>query len=161
MSSQDKRGFCTVRVGHLTFGIEIAQVQEVLRPQHMTSVPLAPDIVAGLINLRGLIVAAVNLRRRLGLPALYGQRPSMNVVVRGSDGPISLLVDEIGDVVEIGDEALEPPPETLRGPARDVIRGVYKLDHGLLLWLDLERALEHVANTPGIDGAHREVAAAV
>ena len=92
------------------------QVQEVIRYQAMTRVPLAPTVVSGLINLRGQIVTAIDLRRRLGLagPADEGLHP-MNVVVRTDDGAVSLLVDEIGDVVEVTDDAFEPPPETLAG----------------------------------------------
>ncbi len=95
-----------------------------------------------MINLRGQIVSAIDLRRRLGFPDRpVGQLP-MNVVVRTSEGAVSLLVDEIGDVIEVEEEALESPPETLQGFAREVVRGVYKLSGRLLLVLDTERAVD-------------------
>jgi purine-binding chemotaxis protein CheW len=131
--------FCTFFLNGLYFGVEVTHVQEVLRYQPMTRVPLAPPTVHGLINLRGQILTAIDLRRRLDLPARTGERLPMNVVVRTADGAISLLVDEIGDVVEIHDDIFERPPETLRGVARELVRGVYKLKERLLLVLDTEK----------------------
>jgi len=131
--------FCTFFLNGLFFGVEVTNVQEVLRYQQMTRVPLAPPTVHGLINLRGQILTAIDLRRRLDLPARTGERLPMNVVVRTADGAISLLVDEIGDVVEIDDDIFERTPETLRGVARDLVRGVYKLKERLLLILDTEK----------------------
>ena len=115
-------------------------VQEVIRSLEMTRVPLAPAVVSGLINLRGQIVTAVDLRRRLELePAPPGQL-AMNVVVRSEDGAVSLLVDEIGDVLEVDESTFELPPETLRGSVRGMILGVHKLKDRLMLVLDTERA---------------------
>jgi purine-binding chemotaxis protein CheW len=123
------------------FGIEVTQVQEVLRYQEMTRAPLAPEEIRGLINLRGQIVVALDLRRRLGLPARAEGVLPMNVVVRSEDSSISLLVDEIGDVLEVDDELFEAPPETLQ-TGRDFVRGAYKLDGQLLLELDMERVVD-------------------
>src|SRR5581483_5005574 len=98
------------------------------------------DTVGGLINLRGQIVMAIDLRRRLDFePRPEGELP-MNVVIKTEEGAVSLLVDSIGDVVEIDDDRFEVPPDTLQGVARDLIDGVYKLDDRLLLSLDVERA---------------------
>ena len=133
--------FATFRLGGYLFGIEVVKVQEVLRYQRMTAVPLAPPEVAGLINLRGQIVTALDLRRRLDMPDRDDATLPMNVVVRTQEGSLALLVDEIGDVMEVGDETFEPPPETLRGPAHDLIRGSHKLDDRLLLVLDTERVV--------------------
>jgi len=137
----DNKQFATFSVGSLFLGVEVLKVQEVLRYQAMTRVPLAPDIVEGLINLRGQIVTAINLRRRLDLPARPDDQRPMNVVLRSDDGAVSLLVDEIGDVVEVNPDDFERTPETLRRPARDLITGVYKLKERLLLILDTERAV--------------------
>ena len=135
------RQFSTFFVQDLFFGIEVLEVQEVLRYQEMTKVPLAPDLIEGLINLRGQIVTAIDMRRRLRLePRKPGETP-MNMVVRSDDGAVSLLVDEIGDVLEVDDATFEPPPETLGGVARELIRGAYKLDDRLLLALDTEKAI--------------------
>lgn len=117
------------------------EVQEVIRWQVMTRVPLAPPAVSGLINLRGQIVTAVDLRRRLGLPDRANGVDPMNVVVRTVDGVVSLQVDEIGDVLDVPAEAFEPPPETLDERTRGLIRGVYKLPGRLLLVLDTEQVL--------------------
>ena len=135
------RQFCTFFLDGLYFGVEVHKVQEVIRYQEMTSVPLAPKVVRGLINLRGQIVTAIDLRRRLELPDRPSDRLPMNVVVRGDDGAMSLLVDEIGDVVEAQEESFERPPETLKGIARDLIGGAYKLKDRLLLTLDTEKAV--------------------
>lgn len=138
----ETRQFSTFYLNGLFFGVEVETVQEVLRYQEMTHVPLAPHIVQGLINLRGQIVTAIDLRRRLKLEARSDNELPMNVVVRTDDGAVSLLVDEIGDVVEISDDAFEPPPETMTGVARDLIRGVYKLSDRLLLVLDTQRSVQ-------------------
>lgn len=133
--------FCTFFVDGIQFGIEVLKVQEVLKFQEMTPVPLASPVVSGLINLRGQIVTALDLRSRIGIePRASGARP-MNVVIRAEDGAVSLLVDEIGDVIEAGEETFEEPPATLAPSARDLIRGVYKLDQRLLLILDTDKAL--------------------
>jgi purine-binding chemotaxis protein CheW len=133
--------FCTFFLNDLFFGIEVEKVQEVIRFQETTRVPLAPRVVGGLINLRGQIVTALDLRRRLGLPERTEQQVSMNVVIRTDDGALSLLVDEIGDVVEVEQQDFEQPPDTLAGSARELIRGAFKLKNRLLLLLDTEKAV--------------------
>jgi purine-binding chemotaxis protein CheW len=105
----------------------------------MTSVPLAPVVVSGLINLRGQIVTAIDLRRRLELRERPDGELPMNVVLKGEDGAVSLLVDEIGDVLEVEQQSFEPPPENLTGTTRALIRGAYKLENRLLLVLDTEK----------------------
>ena len=140
MMGPAKQQFCTFFLDDLFFGVEVEKVQEVLRYQEMTRVPLAPPAVRGLINLRGQIVAAIDLRCRLELSEYRGAQP-MNVVVQSDDGATSLLVDQIGDVWEVEEEAFEPAPQTLQGVARELIRGTYKLKDRLLLVLDLELLL--------------------
>ncbi len=141
--------FCTFYLDSLLFGIELRRVQEVLRYIGMTPVPLAPDVVSGLINLRGQIVTAVDLRRRLDLDPRPASIPPMNVVVRSEDGSVSLLVDEIGDVVEVDEDTFEPPPETLHGTVRNVILGVQKLKDRLMHVLDTEKACQ-IAAQPSV-----------
>jgi purine-binding chemotaxis protein CheW len=133
---------CTFYLDKLLFGVELRGVQEVIRSLDMTKVPLAPEVVSGLINLRGQIVTAIDLRRRLELDARPAEMPAMNVVVRSQDGAVSLLVDEIGDVFEVADATFEPPPETLRGSVRNVILGIHKLNNRLLHVLDIEKACQ-------------------
>ena len=132
--------FCTFYLDKLLFGVELKTVQEVIRSLEVTQVPLAPEVVSGLINLRGQIVTAVDLRRRLEMEPRAADLPVMNVVVRSEDGAVSLLVDEIGDVVEVEEASFERPPETLRGSVRSVILGVHKLNDRLMLVLDAEKA---------------------
>lgn len=133
--------YCTFFVDGLFFGVEVQKVQEVIRYQEMTRVPLASRVISGLINLRGQIVTAIDLRRRLGLAERASDKLPMNVVVRSDDGAVSLLVDEIGDVQEVQDSLFERPPETLQGEARKLIRGTYKQADRLLLVLDTELAV--------------------
>ena len=134
--------FCTFYLDGLLFGVELKGVQEVIRALDVTQVPLAPTVVSGLINLRGQIVTAVDLRRRLEMEPRAINEESMNVVVRSEDGAVSLLVDEIGDVVEVEESSFEPPPETLRGAVRSIIVGVHKLKGQLLHVMDIEKACQ-------------------
>ena len=128
--------FATFYVADLFFAVDVLNVQEVLRFQQMTPVPQAPEVIEGLINLRGQIVTAIDMRRRLGLPPRDGDKAPMNIVVRTSDGAVSLLVDEIGDVLDMDAATYERPPENLDPAARQLILGIYKLKGQLLLVLD-------------------------
>ena len=132
--------FCTFYLDGLCFGVEVERVQEVIRHQAMTRVPLAPKLIGGLINLRGQIVTAIDLRLRLGLGERHPDALPMNVVVRSEDGAVSLLVDEIGDVLDVQEQQFEDVPQTMR-QGRELIRGVYKLPNGLLLVLDSANAV--------------------
>jgi purine-binding chemotaxis protein CheW len=133
--------FCTFYVAGHYFGLDVRKVQEVIRYQEMTRVPLAPKVVRGLINLRGQIVTAIDLRRRLELDDRPADELPVNVVVQTDDGAVSLLVDEIGDVMEVPETLFEGPPETLKGTVRELIRGAYKLPDRLLLILDAARTV--------------------
>lgn len=137
----EEQQFCTFFLDRYVFGIEVKQVQEVLRYQELTRVPLASQVVSGLINLRGQIVTAIDLRRRLELDERDDDQLPMNVVIRTDDGIVSLLVDEIGEVIEVEEDTFEPPPETMRGLARELIKGTYKLENQLLLILDTEKTV--------------------
>lgn len=143
-----KKQYCTFQLGDLDFGVEVLNVQEVMLQPAITSVPLAPQVVRGLMNLRGQIVPSIDLRERLGL-STDRERLTMCVVLASDDGPVSLLVDQIGDVVEIGEEAFEPTPATVQGETGKIVAGVYKLENRLLLVLDVERALTFEAEACG------------
>ena len=134
--------FCTFYLDKLMFGVELEKVQEVIRYLEITEIPLASRVVSGLMNLRGQIVMGVDLRRRLNLADRPEETPPMNVVIRSGDGAVSLLVDYIGDVVEVTEESFERPPETLQGKVREVILGVHKLDKQLMHVLNTEKACE-------------------
>jgi len=137
--------YCTFVVDSMLFGVEVGRVQEVIRFQEMTRVPTAPQVVSGLINLRGQIVTALDMRSRLGLPPRDTVTRPMNVVIRTDDTAISLLVDEIGDVVNVDQTTYERPPETINAAARELITGVYKLKDRLLMIVDTQRAVEFAA----------------
>ena len=132
--------FCTFYLKDQFFGLPVQQVQEVIRYQKMTRIPLVPEVIRGLINLRGQIVLAIDLRRRLGMEGRPDSELPMNVVVRIDDGAVSLLVDEIGDVLEVAEDGFEPPPGNASSEVRDMILGVYKLDQKLLHVLDTAKA---------------------
>jgi purine-binding chemotaxis protein CheW len=146
-SSDATRPICTFRLAGSLFGIEVTQVQEVLREQPMTRVPLAPPEVRGLINLRGQIVTAIDLRDRLGFPPSKPGTSPMNVVVQTEHGVASLLVDAIGDVIDVTDRELERTPETVPRQLRELVRGVYKMPGELVLLLDPDRAIHSDAAT--------------
>jgi purine-binding chemotaxis protein CheW len=142
MNTHLDRRYCTFHLGDLYFGVPVTKVQEVLRPQERTRIPLVSPVVDGLINLRGEIVTTLDLRRRLELPPRADEAESMNVVIRSDEGVVSLLVDEIRDVLDVEDADFEPVPPTLTGPCRDLVTAIFKLDDSLLLILDTERLLD-------------------
>ena len=136
------RQFATFEVANQLFGVEVDTVQEVLSYNEYTPVPLAPPAVGGLFNLRGQVIAAVDLRVQLGLARQALQGPVMNVILRGDGEPVSLLVDRIGEVVDLDDDQFEPPPDTLSGPTRELVTGTFKMDGRLMLALDVNQAVD-------------------
>ncbi|MGN6605568.1 MAG: chemotaxis protein CheW [Jatrophihabitans sp.] len=143
--------YCTFWADGLYFGLAVYDVQEVLRYQEMTPVPRAPEAVTGLINLRGQIVTAIDLRHRLGLRERPADEVPMNVIVRSRNEAVSLLVDDIGDVIDIGDAPFEPVPATLPLTVREAVVGVISLPEAILLVLDADCAADVPAGqrTPG------------
>lgn len=131
----------TFTLAERSYGIEVDAVQEVLRGLPRTRIPLAPRALAGLINLRGQVLTAIDLRAQFGLPDRDEGIEPMLVVIRVSGEPVALLVDSIGAVVDVEDAWFEAPPETLTGVARELIRGAYKLPGQLLHALDVNRAV--------------------
>ena len=136
------RSFTTFLVDGLLFGVPAEEVLELTRQRELTRVPLAPPMVEGLMNLRGQLVTAIDLRRRLGLRPRPAGQPPVNVVLLTEEGTVSLLVDQIGEVLELGEDCFEPAPETVRGVAHELVQGVYKLPGRLLLILDPRRIIE-------------------
>lgn len=135
----DTRQLCTFFVDDLYLAVDVLEVQEVIRYQDLTVVPLAPESVRGLINLRGQIVTAVDLRRLLQVEDRPDDRLPINIVIQTRQSIFSLLVDRIGDVLEVEEVSFEHPPDTLEGIARELIRGAYKLQGRLLLVLNVEK----------------------
>lgn len=133
--------YCTFYIDDVLIGIEVLAVQEVLRYQDLTEIPLAPPDIHGLINLRGQIITAINLRSRMHLPPSKNEKNSMNVVTRINNEVISFLVDSVGDVLKVDDESFEPVPSTVDVSTRELMSGVYKLDgKRLLMVLDATKA---------------------
>ncbi len=132
--------YVSFRVDGQLLGIPVNLVQEVLTEQVISPTPLARDEIKGLLNLRGQIVTAVGLRKRLGLPDLESGN-SMNVVTRIGEESFSLLVDEVGDVINVSGQSMEPVPRTLDEHWRSVTVGVFQLEEGLFVILDVETIL--------------------
>ncbi|WP_028656790.1 chemotaxis protein CheW [Nocardioides sp. J54] len=143
--------YCTFWVSGLFFGVAVEEVQEVLRLQPMTPVPRADEAVTGLINLRGQIVTAVDMRVRLGLPPRADDEDPMNVIVRSRGEVVSLLVDDIGDVIDTAGVDAQPAPSNMPREVQDVLRGVCPLPDAILLVLDADRAVD-VATAPDTTG---------
>jgi purine-binding chemotaxis protein CheW len=138
----DQKQYCSLRVADLLLGIEVGEIQEILRDTSITPVPLAHQAIRGLINLRGQIVAAIDLRRRAGLEETAEGTPFITMVLGTAEEPLALVVDSVGDVVEVASDAFEAPPDTLKGEARRMIEGAYKLERELLLVLNLAVVLD-------------------
>lgn len=135
--------FLTLRIEDQLFGIPVLQVQDVLRQQKVTRVPLASPEVAGALNLRGRIVTAINVRRRLGLPDLPEGTQTMAVVVEFEGELYSLIIDKVGDVLGLFERGLEPVPGTLNPTWREIATGIHRLDGQLLIVMDVARLLQH------------------
>jgi len=143
--SATTKSMCTFWLAGMCLGTDVLDVQEVIRYQELTPVPLAPAVIEGLMNLRGQIITAVDLRKRMELPARPDGEEPVNLVIHTTEGVVSLLVDQIGDVVEVDQDMFEAPPGTVVGVGRDLIVGAYKLDGLLLLELDVARVTSGLA----------------
>lgn len=133
--------FVTFTLGEHLLGLPVENVQEVIGAQPVTPVPRSAPCVAGLMNLRGQVVTAIDLRAQFRMAA-RADGPGTNVLARTATGPVALVVDRIGDVIVVSGDQFEPPPATLNGPARSLIIGSYTLPDGLLLHLNLDAALD-------------------
>ncbi|WP_221029882.1 chemotaxis protein CheW [Actomonas aquatica] len=132
---------CTFYVGDLFLGLDVLSVQEVIRSPELAQVPLAPPTIQGLLNLRGQILTAIDLRRMLKLrePKEGSDRKaSMLMILRTANGQVALVVDSVGDVMELTEDTFEPPPDTVPSAVLHLIQGVHKLDRKLLHVLDAE-----------------------
>ncbi len=136
------REFLTMVVDNQMFGIPVLQVQDVLGEQRVTRVPLSPPEIAGSLNLRGRIVTAVNLRRRLRLPDIPEGQKTMSVVVDHHGELYSLIVDSVGEVLSLPDSDFEKTPATLDENWRQVATGIYRLKDNLLVILDVSGMLD-------------------
>ncbi len=139
----DLEDYVTFRVGDQLFGIPVLRVQDILQPDRIAAVPLAPAEVQGSINLRGRIVTVIGVRVRLGLPPLEGgKKENMGVTVEQGNDLYTLLVDQIGDVISLSKELYEKNPGTLDPLWREFSSGVFRLDEELMVVLDIDRLLD-------------------
>jgi purine-binding chemotaxis protein CheW len=134
--------FVTIVIAGQLFGIPVLQVRDVLGPQRITRVPLAPPEIAGSLNLRGRIVTAIDIRIRLGLPDAEDATGRMSVVVDHGGELYSLMVDSVGEVLSLSEASFERNPATLDARWREVAAGIYRLDGKLLIVLDVGRLLD-------------------
>lgn len=134
----------TIRIGSQDFGFPVMQVRDVLGHQRLTPVPLAPHAIAGLLNLRGRIVTAIDLRTRLGLPRRAAGSEATHVVVESGSELYALVVDSVGDVLHVDEQQLEAVPASLNPKWRAVAFAVYPMDAGLIVLLDIARLLDIV-----------------
>lgn len=134
--------YVTMTVADQLFGIPVMQVQDILGPQRLARVPLAPPDVAGALNLRGRIVTAIDMRVRLGLPQCKDRTPSMNVVVDHHAELYSLIVDKVGEVLSLSETDYAANPPTLNPCWQDVAEGLYRLKGDLLIVLNVSRVLD-------------------
>ncbi len=134
--------YVTATVGGQLFGLPISRVQDVFAPDRLTRVPLAPPEIAGLLNLRGRIVTAIDLRLRFGLDALAGNAPRMAVGVEWKGESYGLLIDAIGEVLKLQTSDREDNPVNLDPGLARVSAGVHRLDGKLLVVLDVDRVLD-------------------
>jgi len=142
--------FTTFYLGPYQFGIDVMRVQEVTDKLSMTQIPRSPAAVQGLINLRGQIATAIGLRELFGLDYKETDKPKMTVICKVDGVLLSLLVDSIGDVIEISDDSFEGTPETLRGPVRDFMNGVYKTKENIFSVIDLDKLNHELSRMTGL-----------
>jgi purine-binding chemotaxis protein CheW len=134
--------YVTVVIGEQLFGLPIGRVQDVFKPERLTRVPLAPPEIAGVLNLRGRVVTAIDMRCRLGLPARAQGRPAMAVGIEFRSESFGLLIDAVGEVLKLADDMREPNPINLDQYLASVCAGVHRVDGQLMLVLDVDQVLD-------------------
>ena len=140
-SNQNMLQLVSFKLKQEEFGVNILQVQEIIRMQEITNVPNAPEFVEGVINLRGRVIPIVDLRKRFGLESKEHSSATRIIVVMIGDVQVGLIVDEVSEVLRISEDTVEPPPPIVAGIESDYIKGVGKLEDRLLILLDLNKIL--------------------
>lgn len=141
--SEHSKDYLTVVIAGQRFGIPVLQVQDVLREQSVTKIPLAPPEVAGSLNLRGRIVTAIDVRKRLGLPENDNKKNDMSVVVEQQNELFSLIIDSVGDVLSVECDQIEKTPSTIDPVWREISTGVFQLKGELLVIMDVSKLLDY------------------
>lgn len=136
--------YCTFYLDKSFFGVEAHKVQEVARIQNLTTIPLMPDYVKGLINLRGEVVMSIDMSKKLHACA-EEKNDYVNLVLRDQNAnSISLMVDHVGDVIELSSHGIEDVPENIDPSTRKVVKGMYKLSQKFMLVLDVDRIMNQI-----------------
>jgi len=143
----DTQDFVTMLIADQWFGIPVLGVQEVLGPQKIARVPLAPEEVAGSLNLRGRIATAIEVRKKLGMPAREEGQNEMSIVVDRKGELYSLVIDSVGEVLTVSRSEFERNPPTLEPAVREISQGIYRLEDKLLVVLDVDRLLNQDQST--------------
>jgi purine-binding chemotaxis protein CheW len=146
LAAPETNDYVTMFIEGQLFGIQVLTVQDVLGPQKITRIPLAPREVAGSLNLRGRIVTAIDVRLRLGLPKSVDESKGMSVVVDMAGELYSLMVDQVGEVLSLPSVKFERNPPTLDPMWREFSAGIYRLDEKLLVVLDVAKLLDFSRN---------------
>lgn len=139
IQQQNIRQLTTFTLGSNKYGIDVMRVQEVTNSLPVTKIPLAPHYVLGLINLRGQIAIAVGLSELFGIAETKKITTNMTVICRIDGSLLSLFVDSIGDVIEIPETEYEPVPDTIKGPIRKFMSGVFKTKDSIISIIDLDK----------------------
>jgi len=156
----EPEGLVSIRVGKQAFGVPVLKVQDVIAQTAISRVPLAPPEVAGSLNLRGRIVTAIDMRRRLNMEPRRPEDTFMSVIVERNGELYALLVDDVGDVLWLANDQHEPPPVTLSADWKNLCSGLYRLEGDLLLVLDIEEVLVLGRGVQHLTNAMKESAAA-
>ncbi len=133
--------YVTMIVGGQLFGIPVLEVHDVFVPSKLAYVPMAPPEVAGVLNLRGRIVTAIDLRQRLGFEPRETDAQVMAVVIEYQGEPYSLLVDEVGEVLSLEANCFERNPSNLDAKLRDVSNGIFRLEDRLMVVIQLDKII--------------------
>jgi purine-binding chemotaxis protein CheW len=141
-TDQATEGFVTVVTGGQLFGLRLDRVRDVFVPRGLSEVPLAPPEVAGLLNLRGRIVTAIDLRRRLGLPPRSDGGAPVAVGLEERGELFGLIVDRVGDVLWLKGSSYDANPVNLDKRWAKLCAGVHRLDQGLMVVLDVDKVLD-------------------
>ncbi|MGF1463586.1 MAG: chemotaxis protein CheW [Maricaulaceae bacterium] len=142
--SDEAREFVTFHIGEQLFGVEVSLIHDVFAPQNLTPVPMAPKEVAGVLNLRGRIVTAIDARARLGLEPRQDDGEGMAIGIEKDGESYGLIVDSVSEVLRPDHDQFEPNPSNLDPRWQAVARGVYRLEKGLLIVVDVDQMLEFV-----------------
>lgn len=142
IASQQEEQVVVFEIAGESYGVDIACVQEIIRPPTITPVPRAPEWVEGVVNLRGRVIPVINLRNRFGLPRAERDRSSRIVVLEISGQTIGAAVDAVSEVLRVPQSTIEAPGATLTGPETAHLRGIAKLEGRLVILLDLDKIVD-------------------